>query len=188
MQKIRKRVFISPVFIIVLIFAIIWLIILQFNYAPPKPKITYAEFPFKLTYELNGKIRIIEDTIICEFDGFEWKGENGKYRNWKSYFKSGMDEILLLDLSSFNEKNEFGHTILKFFFDWGNAEYYMGDNIYGRGRKPQSFEWIDYQYQTSEGKKGGSGYKADKAWEKYKIRLISWECAPPIKNTFGTIW
>lgn len=184
MQDPRKSVFISTIFIIVLIFTIPWFIIAQFNFAPPPPKIVYSEFPFKLTYELDGEIRIIEDTIICEFEGFEWKGENGKYRKWKSYLKSGSNMIILLDLNGSNEKNEFGHTILRLFFDWGNAEYYMGDNMYGRGKNPQSFDWIDYQYQTMEGKIGGSGYRAEEAFEKYKIRLISWECAPPIENKF----
>ena len=83
-----------------------------------------------------------------------------------------------------NEINEFGHNILEFVFYWGNAEFYMGDIEYGRARDAQDFKWIEYRYKTVEGQIGGSAYEADKAWEKYKIRLISWEVTPPIKNKF----
>ena len=38
--------------------------------APPLPEITYGEFPFRLEYELNEKLHVIEDTLIVEFDGF----------------------------------------------------------------------------------------------------------------------
>ena len=51
-------------------------------------------------------------------------------------------------------------------------------------REAQSFDWVDYKYKTKDGKIGGSGYKADEAFKKYKIRLVSWECAPPIENNF----
>ena len=41
---------------------------------PPMPEITYGEFPFRLVYELNGEQIVIEDIIICEFDGFGMGG------------------------------------------------------------------------------------------------------------------
>lgn len=36
---------------------------------PPQPTIKHGQFPFRLEYELNGQRKIIEDTLICEFDG-----------------------------------------------------------------------------------------------------------------------
>ena len=45
--------------------------IFMFNSNPPAPEITYGEFPIKVTCEINGEIKVIEDTVICEFDGFE---------------------------------------------------------------------------------------------------------------------
>lgn len=155
---------------------------LNFLIPVPKPVITYGEFPCRLTYELNGKEKVIEDVIVCEFEGFEFKSEAGKYKKWKTYLKSGKTEMTLLDLSDLNEKNEFGHTILGFFFSYGNAEYYMGDTE--RHSIPQISDYIEYKYKTQDGIIGGSAYKADEAWEKYKIRLISWEVSPPIQNSF----
>ena len=156
--------------------------IFLFNPNPPKPEITYGEFPCRITYELNGEKNVIEDVIICEFDGFDNLGSAGKYRKWKSRLKSGNEGLTLLNLRHLNEKNEFGHIILELFFSYGNGEYYMGDNE--RCSIPQISDYVEYKYKTKEGTIGGSAYQADEVYEKYKLRLISWECAPPIENSF----
>lgn len=150
----------------------------------PKPEVTYGEFPFKLTYELNGEIKTIEDTIVCEFDGFEVVGESGKYRRWKEYLKSGKEQLTLLDLRPLKEINEFGQTMLELYFFYGTAAYYMGDESSPYARSGQKLDYVSYKYQTVDGIVGGSGYNADVAWEKYKIKIISWEVAPPIQNIF----
>ena len=35
------------------------------------PQITEGEFPFVLEYEINGERHIIEDTVVCKFDGYD---------------------------------------------------------------------------------------------------------------------
>ena len=65
---------------------------------PPKPEIKYGEFPISVTYEVNGEIIVIEDTVICEFDGVELRGGAGKYRTWKSRLKSGNESLTLLQM------------------------------------------------------------------------------------------
>ena len=75
----------------VLIIASPWIMLavgLWMSSAPPKPEITYGEFDFKLVYEIDGEIQTIEDTIICEFDGFNIDEVNGKTRRWKEEFKN----------------------------------------------------------------------------------------------------
>ena len=152
---------------------------------PPKPEIKYGEFPFTLTYEIDGEIKNIEDTLICEFDGFEMSNSGSKYRKWKSSFKSGREEIILLDLSDKNEINEFGHTMLNLFFWWGTPEYYMGDTSHYKCRSANNdFKMIDFRYQTVDGIIGGSAYSADVVYEKYKVKLINWEIKKPIENNF----
>ena len=153
----------------------------------PTPQIKYGEFPFVLTYEIDGEIKVIKDTIICEYDGYKMEGEAGWYREWDSRLKSGNDRITLLDLKSHNEKNEFDYLMLELFFYWGNAEYYMGEPLDYSSHEPkkaQDFDWIDYQYQTRDGIVGHSAYTAEEAFEKYGIKLISWECSPLIENAF----
>lgn len=36
---------------------------------PPSPKFTYGEFPFVLEYAINGERFVVEDTVICKYDG-----------------------------------------------------------------------------------------------------------------------
>lgn len=178
--------------ILVVLFLLVLLFILivsfssfgGFNFfiSVPKPEIQYGEFPCRLTYEINGETIVVEDIVICEFEGTDFQNEAGIYRKWKTYLKSGNEEMTLLDLRGLNEKDEFGNTILELFFSYGNAEYFMGDTQ--RVSIPQIEDYIEYKYITDNGIIGGNAFKSDKAFEKYKIRLISWECTPPIENVF----
>ena len=36
-----------------------------------KPEIKVGEFDFQLTYEIDGEIKTIEGTYVCEFDGID---------------------------------------------------------------------------------------------------------------------
>lgn len=182
MNKVFVVIGIVVMVIVLLFLCIVSGAIFIFNSNPPAPEIQYGEFPFTLTYELDGEVKVIEDTVICEFDGFESWGSAGNYRKWKTYLKSGNEKIILLDLRSLEETNEFGQIMLELFFSYGNGEYYMGDEWHRS--KPEIRNYIEYRYQTADGKTGGSSYKADEAWEKYKIRLIRWEPSEPIQNSF----
>jgi len=137
---------------------------------PPRPAITYGEFPFRLVYELNGEEIVIEDTIICEFDGydFSWGGE-GRWRKWKSHYASGNERIVLLAINN-------GVV----FVLSGSPEYYMGDSKYGSGTQllPTAYvydadNWPKY-LMVGE----------DELLNAYGIKLISWEPSPPIVNSF----
>lgn len=166
---------------------------------PPKPEISYGEFPFRLTYELNGEIRTIKDVAICEFNGYGKRTEAGQSRKWKTHLKSEVDEpnsnnergketdfiwITLLDLRNDGVFDDFGHEILELYFFGGNGHYYMDDELGGHDRKAQDFTWVDYMYKTVDGTIGHSAFKAEEAYEKFNIRLISWEVVEPIQNTF----
>lgn len=151
---------------------------------PPKPEITYGEFPFRLVYELNGEIKEIDDIIVCEFDGIENLGSGGKRRKWKSYVKSTAEKMITLyDLREKNDYTEWGLKILELCFDPGNAEYYMGDTS-DRQKEGSRGKWIDYLYVSADGKMGYSSLELDEAWEEYRIKIISWEPSLPIQNSF----
>ena len=143
---------------------------------PPKPEIKYGEFPFVLIYELDGEVKVIQDVVVCEFDGFKSHGEAGKYRKWKSHLKSGKERITLLNVDN----------TLEFYFNYGDPENYMGDPQSGRYGEDLSY---DLSYIPFIKKENGiivadSGMPADKVWEKYKLKIIDWKYTPPIKNSF----
>jgi len=132
---------------------------------PPAPAITYGEFPFRIEYELNGELIVIEDTVICEFDGFELIGPK-KIRSWKRRLAGGADEVVLL----FNNYNK------KIFCNVKWAGYYMGE--FGGN--------IDNERPDVLIEEGSNvrALTASELFDLYGIRLINWEFSPPIVNSF----
>jgi len=142
---------------------------------PPMPKVRYGEFPFRLVYELNGDEIIIEDTIICEFDGVGWNEATGKYRKWKSHYASGNERIVLLELVS-------GDKICAVS---GSAEYYMGDSLH-EWSEPFPDAYLHYANRTlSYGLIIADKYlDTEELFGLYGIKFLSWEPSPPIVNSF----
>lgn len=161
---------------------------------PSKPSVTSGEFDFELIYERNDESIVISDKMTCEFDGYSKRSEAGQSRKWKistskntSIQGDGEEDTLLitlLDLSKENKYDEFGHKILELYFYGGNGYHYMSDFLGDHNRDEQDFDYVSYRYETVEGSIGHSSISADEAYEKYKIRLISWKASSPIKNEF----
>ncbi len=131
----------------------------------PRPAITYGEFPFRLEYEINGEIVVVEDTVICEFDGFEVNAQ-GKYRKWKQCLASGESNVVLLVIDATK----------RICYPVRDAAYYMGD-------RKGSFVEPPIAY-VSDGMKEHAIYPHEELFITFGIRLISWEFSPPIVNTF----
>ena len=156
-----------------------------FTAQPDPPEITYGEFPFRLTYELNGEIIVIEDTIICEYNGIP----NWTYpkREWKSHLKSANERIILLNFRPLGEATENGDNMLELYFDYGNAEYYMGDinSAYaGESAREPKIGRVNYILENSSGNIVYHFFLADTVYERYGIKILSWEVSPPIENRF----
>lgn len=175
------------IIILVLVAAIYMFIVSGAAYAllipnPSAPEIQHGEFPFTLEYELDGEMVKIEDTIVCEYDGVVRNGT--PKRNWKSSLKNGQEFITLLNCESLNIKNKDGEKIIELYFYFGTGAYYMGDKYNSFCRVEQSMDYICYIYQNKNKEVRHDSLSADEAYEKFGIRLISWECAPPIENSF----
>lgn len=122
---------------------------------PPTPQITYAEFPVRLEYEVNGQKKVATHTVICEYDGVGWN-----------------EDILLevIDEST------------GIYFPPETADYYMDDlkdYVIGGGLFPDAL-----LYKIQGDPDDFSIIRADELLEKYKIKLIKLEDSPPIKNKF----
>jgi hypothetical protein len=151
-----------------------WLILytgIQSAPNPPLPKITYGEFPFRLEYELDGERKVIEDTVICEFDGFGSNEGSGKYRKWKNRLASGDTEarITLLQISDTK----------KIVYYAGSADYYMGDQV--------THYLNNFSFPNAviyEGSGGTRLVREEQLLNDYHIKLISWDYTQPILNSF----
>lgn len=156
--------------------ALPWVLILIGNHSeanPPRPEITYGEFSFRLEYEINGERKVIQDTLICEFDGFGADEGRGKYRKWKKRLASGNERITLLVVNQTQE----------IYYSPGSPNYYMGDlenNEDHQNGFPNALIIERAGRLTSN-----RLVRADELLDKYSIKLISWDSDPPIKNTFS---
>lgn len=146
---------------------------------PPKPEITYGEFPIRVTCEINGEIKVIEDTVVCEFDGFENLGSAGTYRKWKSHLKSGNNSLVFLPIEQDSLTIEVG-------IFHGSPNYYMGD--FEQSKEEYQKIMADDRYREYILWEGNSQTRhsitKEEVWEKYKFKILDIQYSPPIQNTF----
>ena len=138
---------------------------------PPKPEVTYGEFPFRLEYRINDEIFVVEDVIICEYDGIKWDIDSGKYRAWKKTFENTSEEKLLILTDG----------DAKIYCNLGSGGYYMGDLMYSIN-EPHTPEFYSItSYDDVDISLSGNDKEL---MEKYKIELIDWRLSKPIENKF----
>ena len=153
---------------------------------PPKPEITYGEFPFRLEYEINGRRKVIQDTLICEYGGIGMDEGQGKYRKWIGHLASGKERLVLLEVDNpvalRSDKKVVKQEI---YYSTGSARYYMGD-LKEYEQYNQSFPDANYFEQYEDGSTSSGVIQAAELLRKYNIKLISWDYTQPIKNSFPT--
>jgi len=136
------------------------------------PEITYGEFPFRIEYELNGQVYIIEDIVIAEFAGFVFSsGSMARERRWTTSLASGREDLFF--------KGERERNIR---FSHGSAQYYMGEGVTSITGRPHIFISGELGVVMSRRLEFEEAYDVLK---EYGITLISWEISEPIVNNFG---
>ena len=202
MKKKIGLIIISVILVPITVFLAItspwWLLAigLHLSPAPPKPEIRCEEFDFKLVYEWEGEIRTVEDTVVCEFDGFNIDEGRGKTRRWKEYLKNEQGNELYafrverMDDPAFagywrNRDPEYDQIVLqnvehyKVVLSILSAEYFMGEPGWAQetdGPFVQVYDIDAGYYKDPEA--------SDAFVEEYGFEVISWECDAPIVNTF----
>lgn len=136
---------------------------------PPKPEIKYGEFPFRLEYEIDGQNVVIEDTLICKYDGIGMNEGTGKYRKWKDYLASGNEQVLL--------KIDRNTTL---YYSVGSAQHYM-ENI---DPYVSSTTLVIYLKEKSWDGSLSSMMDGKEIYERYGIKLIDVNLSVPIVNSF----
>ena len=162
-----------PILYLTLPWGILWLG-LQLGPTPEHPTITYGEFPFQLQYEIAGELKTIDGTVICEYKGIGMDEASGKKRLWESRLSnSDLNRIVLLKINDLEE----------IYYDPGPANFYMGDY---NGEYKHNFPNARYIRYNENGSWYTDGFISEKElYVKYKIKLLTWEIAPPIENVFN---
>lgn len=155
--------FIAFIFIISTIFSFFEIV--------ERPKIKTGEFDFSLVYEIDGEIKDIKGTYVCEFGGID-RSFDGASRYWRGYIKDhdGSTCYILKTIDKGDVKVELDFS----------ADYFMSD--------PDFIDAYDimpepYIYITS-----GDAATTGEYFELYEgdaIKIISFEYDPPIENTYG---
>ena len=176
------------VLIIILLFTGLFLLLRGEEQKPPQ--ITTGEFPFVVEYEMNGETFVIEDTVVCEFTGYDPSAITiNKPRTWDSYLKSG-DESKCVIISEENKpsaiKNGRHNEWAKLRVFYGYGAYYMGDP----SAESLNYKYPQFIYYETYSENGGNYYNwgtelNEKELEKYfGIKVKRFEFSKPIKNEF----
>ncbi|HCL01412.1 MAG TPA: hypothetical protein DHW61_03200 [Lachnoclostridium phytofermentans] len=152
------------------------------------PTIVNGEFPIHFTYELNGNIYDIEDTVICEFSGFDVSGGFGKMRTWDEYLKSGTNRISILTAKNVHSVLDSARvdTEIEIFLDYGQGDYYMDDpnaSSLTHG-KPHVCYVETYDASPKERHHYATALTDKQLQEYFGIKIINFTFSPPIDNTF----
>ena len=179
----HKPVLIAVV-VVLAVALLIWIVMVfvgfgGLNFLPSKtlgspPEIQRAEFPFKLEYEINGNITVVEDVLIGEFVRNNYNMGLGKVeRVWKARLESESEHISLYkdnEIEIYYQPTEDPNIIGTF----------MGEDTVMSVERLMSYPITLY---IREGK-NERFTSVEELNNTYNIRLISWEIAPPIQNSF----
>ena len=158
---------------------------------PPRPEITYAEFPFRIEIEHNGERLVFEDTLICEFSGFGMSGGIGgnwrRYRRWTSRFESGREYNTTWPSFTMIETD---YVVVR--FHSGEPAFYM--DLHGVPWSPiRTRIVVDDLAMRARGEFSRTSHRLtfpqdlerpEEHLANFGIEVISIELTPPIKNTF----
>lgn len=170
-KKFKKRYVIIPIIIILillvlialgpfllLIGSILWEML--FN-VPKEPKNTHGEIPFEIVYEYKGEEYKIEDTIVCDYLGYDFALDGGNFRKWDCSFKENEnDGQYIID-----------ENIEEFYIEVPvDGDYLMGD--------PETDKELSKPiiYYTNE--EENAYYAEPDKVETMDIEIIEWNCNP----------
>ena len=135
------------------------------------PKVKEGRFDFSITYEVNGEQKTHTGVYICEYDGVETTFL-GSSLEWKSYIEN--EEEIDVPIQT----NEDGIVYINFGFF---PEYFMGDPSASYYESPSPNLFMIYNDSTEDVLHITS---EEEDILKYGVKIISYEYADPIENTF----
>ena len=131
-----------------------------------KPKVTEGEFPFSITYELDGETVTIKDVYKVQYEklgGYKTRMYSGEIGN------RGKDNTIYV-----LKKNDSGRVELWTHF---YPDYLMGDSEYDY-YDDEAFEPRIYYYDMNEAE-----FSDEETLLKHGVKLVSFEYPEPIKNS-----
>lgn len=156
---------------------------------PPSPEIEYGEFDFKMTYSVDGKLKEVSDTIVCEFKGFEVIAlGDSKSRVWSENIKNVNSYELFHFRDYERDASERTYSSIcienigdyKVILHLPQAEWFLGEPDY-----PDISEMPIIQVYNTKTRYYLDPTQSDEFLEEYKIEILDWHCDNAIKNEFN---
>lgn len=156
---------------------------------PPKPKIKYGEFKFKMTYSVDGKLKEVSDVIICEFKGFEVRAVGGsKERVWSENIKNDNSYELFHFRDDERGDGERTYSAIcvenigdyKVILQLAEAGWFLGDPDYAGVSDMPKIQVYDikteYYLEPAQ---------SDKFLKEHNFEVVDWFCDDAVENTFN---
>ncbi|MBQ9922889.1 MAG: hypothetical protein IJO52_11915 [Clostridia bacterium] len=151
---------------------------------PATPAVRKAEFDFTLKYSVDGELKEVSDTLVCEYAGTicVFSPLPSKSRSWKEYLKNDNNNELFPQYQRDEEikKGKYYPICLENIDEYKVllfveiAEKFMGEY------KVTDDLWYIKVYNTETKK-----YKnSDEFLKEHNIEIIEWTCDEPIENKF----
>ena len=133
---------------------------------PSEPKIKHGEFPFELVYKYKGEQYTIEDTIVCDYNGYSWSLDGGNKRDWTCELSKD-DNYGQYYIDKENEPSLYIKVPIV-------ADYYMGDKKVNKDSAHPLIMYID--------ESTGTYYQEKDKVDVVDIMIISWNSDKPLKD------
>lgn len=142
---------------------------------PDMPAINYAEFPVVVTYEVDGEVLTAHNTIMCRYDDYRWDESDAiKHRRWAKSFEN--ENPMLLHTADDGTNIHLGIRC--------SPELLMGDTEELTGNSREASYYLGYTF--GESAHFHDCHESDPL-EKYGVRVLSFDVAPPVQNTFTPV-
>ena len=138
----------------------------------PIPEIKEGRFAFSVTCEINGEEKIFSGVYVCKYDG-AYKTLAGEGIEWEGYVENSEENGVIPV-----QTNDDGVVYIDLYFV---PEYFMGDPDAILYDVPAPALYMVYH----SGNPDESSYATEEeVIAKYNVRIISYDYADPIENTF----
>ena len=137
------------------------------------PEIKEGRFDFSVTYEINGEEKTFSGVYVCEYDG-AYKTLAGKGINWNGYIENDVENRGVIPIQT----NEDGVIYLDLNFV---PEYFMDDPDAILYDVPSPSLYMVFH---SDNPDEASYATEEEVIANYGVRIIRYNYADPIKNTF----
>ena len=141
----------------------------------PVPEVKEGRFDFSITYEVDGVENTYSGVYVCKYDGI-YVTFIGEGRVWE-----GTVENLGTDIAI--AVKTVGNVVI--YIDFGlDPKYFMSDPEH-QGEEPAP---IIYGQATDEETGEENFFGDEEIYENYGVRIISYEYAEPIENSYNEKW